>query len=71
LRRATDQGDRERDAAFRQWRRANDLEATRAAVARAAWLDSLREFATSLQTTEDEVVAAACARIVAALARRL
>ena len=57
----------ERDAAFRQLRRATDLEADRAITRRAEWLGRLRQFAGSLDA-DDEQIGAARARLVAAIA---
>jgi hypothetical protein len=56
----------ERDAAWRCVRRANDLDALRATLARDAWLTAVRDFLVNL-ATDDEATAAARDGVVAAL----
>jgi hypothetical protein len=58
----------ERDAAFRRLRLASDLQANRAGISRAEWLSRVRQFATGLEAS-DEDVGAARARLIAAMAR--
>jgi hypothetical protein len=60
----------ERDAAFRQLRRATELEDLRSTVARTPWVAELREFTSQAPATEDPALAEARTRLVAALARR-
>lgn len=57
----------ERDAAFRRLRLASDLDRLRSAVARDEWLARVRKFATDLELVNDEVVAGARERLIAAL----
>jgi len=58
----------ERDAAFRFLRLAAELESQRASLAHAQWVTRLRRFASDLDA-DDVGVRAACARLVAAIAR--
>jgi hypothetical protein len=57
----------QRDAAFRHLRSASELARIRPVAAPAEWQRRLRDFASGLQNLEDEGVAAARGRVIAAL----
>jgi len=59
----------DRDAVNRCLRTASELETARSRIARDEWFVRLRAFADGIRKTDDETVAAACQRLVAALGR--